>query len=135
MREQLDRPPYRGKPPLVFQVMSAIPQSSQAILTALYRETALLRPPGGPLLLYARITAKLSYNPMPSTKKGRNEGGGREGGREGESERRANKQIERQAKRRREGGREGGRGTDILTILPFVDGRKEGGRERGTEVS
>ena len=108
MREQLDRPPYRGKPPLVFQVMSAIPQSSQAILTALYRETALLRPPGGPLLLYARITAKLSYNPMPSTKKGRNEGGG-EGGREGGRERETGKQTDRKAGKEKEGGREGGR--------------------------
>ena len=35
-------PPYRGKPPYSFQVMSAIPQSSLAILTAIYRYTALL---------------------------------------------------------------------------------------------
>ena len=39
------RPPYRGKPPYSFQVMRAIPQSRRAILTALYRDTALLGDP------------------------------------------------------------------------------------------
>ena len=32
-----------GKPPYSFQVMSAIPQSRQVIMTALYRDTALSR--------------------------------------------------------------------------------------------
>ena len=35
-----------GSRRMLFPVMSAIPQSRQAILTALYRDTALLRPPG-----------------------------------------------------------------------------------------
>ena len=39
------RPPYGGKPPYSCQVMSAIPQERQAILTALYRDTALIRQP------------------------------------------------------------------------------------------
>ena len=34
-------PPYLGKPLYSLQVMSAIPQLRQAILTALYRDTAL----------------------------------------------------------------------------------------------
>ena len=38
------RPPYRGEPPYASQVTSAVPRSSQAILTALYRGTALFRP-------------------------------------------------------------------------------------------
>ena len=45
-------PPYRGKPPYSLQVMSAIPQSCQTTLTALYGDTALLRSPcwGAPTL-------------------------------------------------------------------------------------
>ena len=38
---------YWGKPPYSFQVMSASPQSRQAILTAFYRDSAFLRPPYG----------------------------------------------------------------------------------------
>ena len=34
-------PPYRGKPPYSFQVMSEIPQSRQAIFIASYGDTAL----------------------------------------------------------------------------------------------
>ena len=49
------QPPYRGESPYSHQVRSAIPQPRQEILSALYRDTAILRPPywGTPAALAA----------------------------------------------------------------------------------
>ena len=53
-------PPYRGKPCYLLQVISAIPRSCQAILTAVYRDTALYRVTallGDPYRMYEFLAA------------------------------------------------------------------------------
>ena len=63
------RPPYRGKPPYSLGVVSAIPQSRQAILTALYRDTAIGIPPymgiphywGTPTVAWLRFPSSIGF--------------------------------------------------------------------------
>ena len=52
-----------GSPPNLFKAMSAFLQSRQAVLTAIYRDTALLRPPyAGTAITAIKHTTKTQTN-------------------------------------------------------------------------